>query len=363
MAVRVDIGAATLYRGEALSTLGLLPDACVDSVVTDPPYHLTSASRGGSARVPGNGPAGRHRNGDKGFMGKTWDGGDIAFRPETWAAIGRVLCPGGYLLAFGGTRTFHRIACAIEDAGFVLQDTLCWLYGQGFPKHKSKLKPAWEPIIMAWKPAKRATALPGLDACRIEVVDQEYAANFSGDRGHFEPTRSTPGNFCIGGGRASTGRWPANVVIDQEAAEMLDRQAGPQKSGGTPSKRKAAKTKNAYGTFNGQENPNGIGSSEGCVSRFYYCAKASKRERGDSNHPTMKPIALMHWLVRLVTPIGGSVLDSFMGSGSTGIAAIDDGFRFVGIEGDRGYFEIAKSRIRRLTSPSAPSRPASRIRR
>lgn len=355
----ITIGGATLYRGEAISTMSQLPAASVDSVVTDPPYHLTTASRNGSARVHGNGPAGRHRMGDKGFMGKTWDGGDISFRRETWAAIWRLLRPGGYLLTFGGTRTFHRIACAIEDAGFILMDTLCWLYGQGFPKHKSKLKPAWEPILMAWKPSPRVAPLPGLDACRIEVVDHEYAANFSGDRGHFEPKRFTPGNFCMGGGKASTGRWPANVVLDEEAAELLDRQTGPQRSGGTPSKRKAAKTKNAYGAFNGQENPDGIGSSEGSVSRFFYCAKASKRERRDSKHPTMKPLALMQWLVRMVTPIGGKVLDCFMGSGTTGLAAMQDGFGFIGIEGDGEYFETARGR---LTSPLAPSRPASRIR-
>jgi len=124
----------TLYRGDCLSVLPRLPAASIDSVITDPPYHLSQASRNGSPRVAGNGPCGRHRVGERGFMGKTWDGGGVAFDPATWAAVLRVAKPGSMLLAFGGSRTFHRLACAIEDAGWEIRDTLCWLYGQGFPK-------------------------------------------------------------------------------------------------------------------------------------------------------------------------------------------------------------------------------------
>jgi site-specific DNA-methyltransferase (adenine-specific) len=385
-----------LHAGDCLQILPTLAASSADAVVTDPPYHLTSASRNGSARVPGNDPAGRHRNGDKGFMGKTWDGGDIAFRAETWAAIGRVLKPGGYLLAFGGPRTFHRIACAIEDGGFVLVDTLAWLYGQGFPKHTSKLKPAWEPIILAWKPARRATPLPGLDACRIEcaggspsigrressVKSGKHPGNPGMKDGTEKPVltnRITFETFTAPHEGEKLGRWPANVILDEEAGAQLDLQTGPQKSGGTPfNGRKAAKTKNAYGPFNGEENPQGIGASAGHVSRFFYCAKASRKERnagcedlakemrwsaGDqspgtfqadgtdkfahNHHPTVKPLALMRYLCRLVTPAGGLILDPFLGSGSTGIASLQEGFRFVGIEEDRAYLKIARRRIRR----------------
>src|SRR5689334_22306339 len=157
----------TVLVADCLIAMAILAADSVDAVVTDPPYHLTQASRGGSARVPGTGPFGRHRVGAKGFMGKTWDGGGVAFRVELWADVLRLLKPGCRLVAFGGTRTYHRMACAIEDAGFEIEDSLCWLYGSGFPKHDSKLKPAFEPIVMARKPAPRATLL-NIDECRLE---------------------------------------------------------------------------------------------------------------------------------------------------------------------------------------------------
>lgn len=127
-----------ILQGDMLDRIKDLPDASVDAVVTDPPYHLTQNSRGGHARTNNqNTPHGRTRIGDKGFMGKVWDGGDIAFKPETWAAVMRVMKPGAYLLAFGGTRTHHRVMCAIEDGGLEICDVLAWMYGSGFPKSKN----------------------------------------------------------------------------------------------------------------------------------------------------------------------------------------------------------------------------------
>lgn len=329
--------------------------ARVDAIVCDPPYEI-------------------------GFMGKAWDRSGVAFNPLTWALALSAIRPGGYLLAFGGTRTFHRMTCAIEDAGWEIHDCLSWLYGSGFPKHRSKLKPAWEPIIVARRPAKQATEL-NIDACRIEVVDEDYAKNHSGDRGH-GGTRDTGEVTSIraGGGSASDGgRWPANVVIDKQTALAIDEQTGILTSNsGKPFRRQPDSNRNAYGAFNGTDYEGFYGDSGG-ASRFYYCAKASRAERdmglgagferkplnwsrsGDANpgsfqsegtdktarnyHPTVKPLALMRWLCRLVTPANGVVLDPFMGSGSTGCAAVAEGFRFIGIELNAGYLEIARARI------------------
>jgi site-specific DNA-methyltransferase (adenine-specific) len=183
-----------VIAGDCLAEMAALAraDARVDSVVTDPPYHLTSGNvsfdwdalkpgGAGGGRLTGSSPptnkAGRgHKK--SGFMGQRWDGGDITFRPETWAAAANLLRPGGFLLAFGGTRRFHRLACAIEDAGLVIQDTIMWLYGTGFPKRRDMLKPAWEPIIMAYKPAGKRSMQ--VDECRVETGTAE-------PRGHQRP--------------------------------------------------------------------------------------------------------------------------------------------------------------------------------
>src|SRR5690606_18863874 len=188
-----------------------LPDASVDAIVTAPPYHLTALLRNGSPSVPGTGPFGRHRVAERGFMGKTWDGGGVAFDPTTWAELFRVLKPGGRLLAFGGTRTHHRTWCAIEAAGFVLEDTIGWFYGSGFPKHKSKLKPAWEPIAVA----RKAHVTPlNVDACRIESAEPrpliKGPAKNGEDGGRFRPQSG----YHVG--ETTLGRWPANVVLRSE---------------------------------------------------------------------------------------------------------------------------------------------------
>lgn len=369
---------ARILVGDCLDVLPTLALSSVDAIVTDPPYHLKGNLRPGTGETM--------RGVARGFMGQTWDGGDVAFQPMTWAHALRVIRPGGYLLAFGGTRTFHRLTCAIEDAGWEIHDVLSWLYGSGFPKHDSKLKPAWEPIVVARRPSEQSTPL-NIDACRIAVTDEDYARNASGDRGHAGTRESGEAtSIRAGGGSAnSLGRWPANVVIDEAAAVLIDEQSGELTSGANPTRRNSDKTRNTFGKFPGQEicRP-ARGIDVGGASRFYYCAKASRRERelgldesfdqkplnwsnGDKNpgafqaagttrdvrnhHPTVKPIALMRWLVRLVTPDGGTVLDPFMGSGSTGCAAVLEGRSFVGIELNSDYADIARTRIAR-TEPA-----------
>lgn len=426
-----------MLNGDCITVMPTLAASSVDACVCDPPYHLTQASRGGSARVPGTGPFGRHRVGEKGFMGKTWDGGGVAFRVDVWAEVLRVLRPGAYLLAFGGTRTYHRMACAIEDAGFEISDSLGylnagdddenlrdvwlaaqrsgllgWLYGSGFPKHKSKLKPAWEPIVMARKPSKSATLL-NIDECRIEVsdADRDAARVPMGEWTRSGTTGATDRRSERRFEMADGGRWPANVLLDEQAAAMLDEQAG-QKGGGFGVRGASSHT---YGNGKGFTKATGetVGYGDtGGASRFFYCAKASRAEReagldGEATndrttpmagrgqpglkcracgkwkvsgnpcvcdapefepttfvrpptrnaHPTVKPIALMRWLVRLVTPPNGVVLDPFTGSGTTGIACVQEGRQFVGIEREEEYVSIARARIRHHT-PAQLETPA-----
>jgi len=316
-------------------------------------------------------------------MGKIWDGGDTAFQPEFWAEVLRVLKPGAMLLAFGGTRTFHRLTCAIEDAGFEVRDCLMWLYGSGFPKSLdisktldraadaaaakrwngwgSSLKPAWEPIVLAMKPVdgtfaenarRHGVAGINIDASRIGVGKggrrdgEKTAKKRYGDRGstNFAPT---PGPR---GGDAK-GRWPANLLLDERAGEMLDRQSGITKSGAMKRQVGPYPGENVTGFLRGHSGPHNQHGDFGGASRFFYCAKASKRDRTchgqvKNNHPTVKPRSLMEYLCRLVTPPGGGViLDPFMGSGSTGLGALLTGNRFVGIELEPDSFETAQQRI------------------
>jgi site-specific DNA-methyltransferase (adenine-specific) len=350
--------------GDCRDVLPTLEADSIDAIVTDPPYHLTAGSRGGHA--PTNNPEsphGRHRIGDKGFMGKLWDGGDIAFRPETWEACLHVLKPGAHMLAFGGTRTYHRMVCAIEDAGFEIRDCIMWVYGTGFPKslnvgdgRGTALKPAVEPIVVARRPLVGTTAenvaqfgcgAINVDACRVPIDDAAYAKNCSADRGH-DDNRTRVADFSMTAGHASQiGRWPANLAHDG-SQQVLD--LFPSKAGAiAPVYRRAAdKFRNTYGAFVGDVDEHGstFRGDTGSAARFFYCAKATKTDRGDGNdHPTVKPTALMRWLCRLVTPPGGTVLDPFMGSGSTGIACAAEGFDFIGVEREESYAGIARSRI------------------
>jgi DNA modification methylase len=329
---------AKLFQGDCLEVLPTLEANSISSIVTDPPYGLS-------------------------FMGKDWDHGvpGVPF----WEAALRVAKPGAHLLAFGGTRTFHRLTCAIEDAGWEIRDCLTWLYGSGFPKGQSQLKPAWEPIIMARKPLigtmaqnilEHGVGTLNIEDSRIETADNlgdgAYAKNPTTRDNWLTNTRVGDKNSWRRGGAGEyeqpKGRWPANLLLDEEAAAMLDEQSGV--SGGGTLQHQSRKRKGFM--LSGSENnvqmanaPDNYGDTGG-ASRFFYVAKASKSDREDgNNHPTVKPTKLMRHLVRLVTPAEGVILDPFMGSGSTGKAAMLEGFNFIGVELEADYIEIAKRRI------------------
>jgi site-specific DNA-methyltransferase (adenine-specific) len=397
-----------LLLGDCLDKLKELDENSVDSVITDPPYEL-------------------------GFMGKKWDSTGIAYNPDLWKEVYRVLKPGGHLLSFGGSRTYHRMAVAIEDAGFEIRDQIMWVYGSGFPKsfnigkgvdklqgnereviglHERQnykkggagfrqlgddemrtdyyvdkgnsewegwgtaLKPAHEPIVMARKPLSEKTVVDNvlewgtgglnIDGCRVgsETMINQPA----GDNDVY--------NTSWKGTKTETeGRFPANLILDEEAGKILDEQSGTSKSTGGRIEKKTG-----WGEFGGSgqkeiiDGQPGFGDTGG-ASRFFYCPKTSKTDRnegledfeekksrkwrddkgmkltGSGNprnemsknfHPTVKP---MLYLIRLVTPKGGTTLDPFMGSGSTGKGAVRGGFDFIGIEREEEYFEIAKARI------------------
>ncbi|HCF9557713.1 TPA: site-specific DNA-methyltransferase [Pseudomonas aeruginosa] len=408
----------TLHLGDCLQVLKTFPDNSFDSVVTDPPYGLTTNKKGGTgvASINLDSPYGRSRigtgNGAGGFMGMKWDS-DVP-PVEVWAECLRVLKPGGYLLAFAGTRTQHRMAVRVEDAGFEIRDMIAWVYGSGFPKSKNldgdrqgwgtALKPALEPITVARKPLvgtvaanvlAHGTGALNIDACRIPTDETLRAGSGGIPRRHDEHvprTRSgeasaerryieTGGtNFAMKpgprGGDAA-GRWPANLIHDGsiEVVALFPADAGQAAPLAT---RNSDKTRNSYGTF--AVSPDAHFSQHdagGSAARFFYCAKASRRDRNEgcehmerkplhwssgsqnpgsfqsdgtdktsqNNHPTVKPTDLMAYLVRLVTPPGGKVLDPFTGSGSTGKAAVREGFEFVGIEREPPYLAIAEARI------------------
>jgi site-specific DNA-methyltransferase (adenine-specific) len=279
----------------------MLPDNSIDSIVTDPPYGL-------------------------GFMGKAWD----ALPPgQDWAEeCLRVLKPGGHLLAFGGTRTWHRLAVAVEGSGFEIRDSIAWMYGSGFPKHRAALKPAFEPIVMARKPFKGS-----------------LTAN--------EDMHGT-GALNIDGTRTDAGRWPANVVLDEDMAEVLDHQSGHRKAGERPASSGITSVPGANGTmgagWSGVSESTRIVLDSGGASRFFYVPKAAKKERPVVDgvaHSTVKPLELMRWLVRLVTPTGGTVLEPFAGSGTTVEACILEGFHCIAIEREAEYLPLIQTRIDR----------------
>jgi site-specific DNA-methyltransferase (adenine-specific) len=359
----------TLHLGDCRAVMATLDDNSIDSIVCDPPYEL-------------------------GFMGKAWDNSGIAYDVTVWQQCLRVLKPGGHLIAFGGSRTYHRLAVAIEDVGFEIRDQIQWIYGSGFPKsldvskamdkqakvlkaeskgftvagfsHNLKirdtsqtknyvppppvtdlakqwqgwqtaLKPAHEPAVLARKPLCGTVAdnvmtwgVGGLniDGTRIETEDDISVKSSRPQIRGFVGINN--GVMIPANPPSPLGRWPANVILDEDAATALDKQSGDN------------------------------------VSRFFYTVKApiSEKEAGlyyelhtipgrANHHPTVKPIALMRYLVRLVTPKGGKVLDPFMGSGSTGCASMLEGFEFVGIDITPEYIAIAQKRIDHyaVTSP------------
>lgn len=393
-------GRFTLHLGECQAVLPGLSDCSFDAVVCDPPYDLTNPGGGPHGKGMGT-PFARAKAGASsgGFMGMRWDSTGVAFDPDTWRAVLRVLKPGGFLLAFGGSRTYHRMATAVEAAGFEVRDQIMWLYGSGFPKsHNLKgewegwgtaLKPAHEPIVMARKPFRgtveanvqaHGTGALNIDGCRVSVDDEDYARNCSGDRGHArtrERDQEGATNLRAGGGQAGSGRWPANVAHDgsEDVLEAFA-QFGDRGAAAPVYTRRADKFRTTYGSFVGNVDEAGstFHGDAGTAARFFYCAKATRKDRHEglpdpgpqfkkgstlrdaerllaaeqrlgNHHPTVKPTELMRWLVRLVTPPGGLVLDPFMGSGSTGKACMLEGFRFVGIEREQEYLDIARQRI------------------
>lgn len=327
-----------LHLGDCLDVLRSTPNGIYDAVVTDPPYGLVDPPRsvGGCYHRPRTEEEKAYRRG--GFMGNKWDGAVPGVR--FWRAALCVLKPAGYLLAFGGTRTFHRLACAIEDAGFEVRDTVCWLYGSGFPKGKGTLKPAWEPILLARKPGPKVLPL-GIDECRVPTVPERPGTT---------PPSSVGGRRGSMSGRMdrvpyddSKGRYPANVCHDG-SDEVMEAFAafGEKTTGKLQTKDKAR----GWSGSAGKVEWIGASGDTGTAARYFYCAKASRSERGEGNtHPTVKPAALMEWLVKLACPPGGTVLDPFAGSGTTGVACLQTGRKFVGIEIDPGYYEIAKGRL------------------
>jgi site-specific DNA-methyltransferase (adenine-specific) len=413
-----------IHHGDNRDVLKTLADNSVDSVVTDPPYEL-------------------------GFMGKSWDASGVAYSVELWQEVLRVLKPGGHLLAFSGSRTYHRMVVAIEDAGFEIRDQIMWIYGSGFPKSlniskaldktensevwqnndygggNSKceicgkwmisgnpcqcpkanveyktaeakqwqgwgtaLKPAHEPVVVARKPLIGTVAANvltygtgGLNIDASRVGNEEMMKTGSNGIVKSENRSMSGPNYEREVVGTAIGRWPANVIHDgsDEVVELFPRAKG----GAYPAKRGQA-INSPFAS--GQETEGGFRAmgDDGSAARFFYCAKASKRDRNEgldgfsakqsvgggggigdylddvnsasgkygsekapqaNHHPTVKPTELMRYLCRLVTPPNGIVLDPFMGSGSTGKAAIYEGFNFVGIEMTDEYIPIAKARI------------------
>lgn len=349
-----------LLLGDCLEQLSVLPDASVDAVVTDPPYGLS-------------------------FMGKRWDYDVPAV--EIWAECLRVLKPGGHLLAFAGTRTQHRMAVRIEDAGFDVRDMIAWVYGSGFPKSHNlsgewqgwgtALKPAFEPITVARKPLigtvaenvqQYGTGALNIDDCRVEA---ERSTGWGGGSALYEGGLSRDG----GDARPVDGRWPANLIHDGSDEVLAAFPAAPGQQRAVGPENGTKPSVHCYGDMGARPYTPPRNDADKSAARFFYCAKASKKDRDEgldefiavktndgrkvdadnayqcgatlhaNSHPTVKPTDLMAYLCRLVTPPGGVVLDPFMGSGSTGKACAREGFFFVGVERDPEYFKIAKSRI------------------
>ena len=362
-----------ILQGDNREQLAQLPDGSVDAIVTDPPYGLS-------------------------FMGKRWDY-DVP-SVELWQQCLRVLKPGGHLLAFFGSRTYHRGVVAIEDAGFEVRDTIAWLYGSGFPKSHNiqkaiskkqgeemaaawegwgtALKPAMEPVCVARKPVKgpisanvleHGTGAINIDGCRVGTDTIKTHGKRNGKNGVYELGHYLSPPEWEGG--THQGRWPANVIHDG-SQEVLDGFPDVKAGKGTTLGR-GFQTEYVNGTDPGTRLPFTNYGDDGSAARFFYCSKANRRDRDEgleqleapddtvreqggaqhtkgvrlakNHHPTVKPTDLMRYLVRLVTPPGGIVLDPFMGSGSTGKAALLEGMRFVGCEWEEEYARIAEGRI------------------
>ena len=434
-----------LLNGDCIEQMQKLKDEGkqIDSVVTDPPYHLTSIVEryGKDGSAPAKDKDGLYQRQARGFMGKEWDGGDIAFRTDTWKLAYDLLKPGGYLLAFSASRNYHRMAVAIEDAGFEIRDQIMWIYGSGFPKSLNigkaidkrlgnerevigtrvsafgdsdgsetddgrnlwgkestkeveltkgsseyegwgtALKPAHEPIVMARKPLegtnidnvlKYGTGAINIDGCRIQGDDTGGERKITNRKSRDENNVWTDDNSGMKqeanhfADADPKGRYPANLMHDglQEdwaryfycpKTSSAERNRGLEDFTAKPmawGNQAKAELKRGNLDFKGK------GTAYKDRGLFEHNRNQEKGDGSKHNkvamrlntHPTVKPQELMKYLCRLVTPKGGVVLDPFMGSGSTGMAAKDEGFDFIGIEKEQEYFEIAEARIK-VSSP------------
>lgn len=357
-----------LHHGDCLQILPTLAAGSVDAVVCDPPYHLAPlVERFGK---DDSAPAQHGRDGSMarlsaGFMGKQWDGGDIAFRPDVWRECLRVLRPGGYLAAFGGTRTFWRMAPAMDAAGFTIQDTLCWLYGSGFPKAKWQLKPAWEPILLCRKAGKDK----GLDADQGRIAfasdaDQAAAAAAAAAQRACQDQnagRKVLGDFNNGPAslapylaKMDKGRWPANVAHDGSAEALEGFPDAPGQSGAVTGLEPSTPHRHVYSGLLGRHESREPRGDLGSAARFFYQAKAGDDDRVDSKHPTVKPVALIRWLVRMLAPPGGTVLDCFAGTGTTGAACIREGRKAILIEREAEYAADIRRRLDMMRGADTP---------
>ena len=284
-----------IVNADCIEHLKTIEDNYFDSVVTDPPYHLTSiAKRFTNSTEAKYVKDGSFQRLSKGFVGHEWDGGDIAFTTDLWKEVYRTIKPGSVLLAFAATRNYHRMAVAIEASGFEIFDMINWIYGSGFPKRKNLLKPAHEPIVMARKGVNKDL---NLDECR--VGDEEI--DTSKNRRNTQAEQIFKGGWTgKEGGEIVKGRWPANVIHDGLEEEW---------------------------------------------AKYFYCPKASKKEKGDTKHPTVKPLELMRYLVKLITPKDGIVLDPFAGTGTTGEACTLEGRNYYLIEKTKEYIPDIENRI------------------
>jgi len=420
----------TVYHGDSREVLKGFADSSIDSVVCDPPYALVSIGKrfGGENAAPAqSGKSGAYARASAGFMGQKWDTGETAFDPAFWVEVLRVLKPGGHLIAFSGTRTYHRLACAIEDAGFEMRDMVAWLYGSGFPKshdvskgidkaagavrekvrvdaadlknppnmlggvhsgandrpwreaamangfHEkdgdepatdadrqwrgwgTALKPALEPIVLARKPLagtvaanvlQHGTGALNIDASRVGTGKDKGIWPIS-ERRHDDVTSTLPPTPTD----TSKGRWPANVIVDG-SEEVVGAFPETGASSGRPRNNGDFKS-----VAKGRDLPHvthGHDDAGGSAARFFYSAKADAADRCGSKHPTVKPVDLMAYLVRLVTPPGGVTLDPFAGSGSTGMACLREGFDCILIEREAQYVADIHKRLAHVKGTDAP---------